>query len=71
MADSKLDWDIEYVPSVQDSGVYLINFNIGLVFKVWGDLISTMTYSVNYDNTPAPGKKRTDQRFIWGLGFGF
>lgn len=71
MAESKLAWDIEYIPSVEDSGVYLINFNIGFIFKIWGDLVSTMTYSVNYDNTPAPGKKRTDQRFIWGLGFSF
>lgn len=69
--DSKLTWDIEYLPSVEDSNVYLINFNIGIAFKIWGDLVSTMTYGVNYDNTPAPGKKRTDQRFIWGLGVTF
>ncbi len=71
LKDSKAVWDIEYLPSVEDTGVYLINFNVGFAFKIWGDLLSTLTYSVNYDNTPAPGKKRTDQRIIWGLGISF
>jgi putative salt-induced outer membrane protein YdiY len=68
----KLYHDLEYLPSLQDfTEDYLLNVNAGMRVGVWRGLFTDLRIEFRYDNTPAPGRKKEDTRFILGLGWEF
>jgi len=63
---------LEYLPSFEDfSGDFLLNIDTGARLTVWKGLFAELRHEYRYDSTPAPGRSRTDQRFILGAGWGF
>jgi hypothetical protein len=63
---------LEYLPSFEDfSGDFLLNIDTGARLTVWKGLFAELRHEFRYDSTPAPGRSRTDQRFILGAGWGF
>jgi hypothetical protein len=63
---------LEYIPSFEDlGGDYLLNIDAGARLAVWKGLFAELRYEFRYDSTPAPGRQRTDQRYILGAGWSF
>jgi putative salt-induced outer membrane protein YdiY len=63
---------LEYLPSVTAfTEDYLLNINAGLRATVWKGLFTDFRIEYRYDNEPAPGRKKTDTRYILGLGWEF
>jgi putative salt-induced outer membrane protein YdiY len=68
----KLYHDLEYLPSLQNfTEDYLLNANAGMRVGVWRGLFTDLRIEFRYDNTPAPGRKKEDTRFIVGVGWEF
>ncbi len=68
----QLEWfhNLEYHPSVEDwSENYVINADLGFTTAVWGgfNLIAKMEW--DYNSLPADHAKRSDFRYIVGLGY--
>lgn len=43
----------------------------GVRFNIIDNFYATMQVNFDWDNTPAPGRKRTDTEYLWGLGYNF
>ena len=68
----QLEWfhNLEYHPSVEDwAENYVLNADLGFTTVVWGgfDLIAKMEW--DYNSLPAEHAKRSDLRYIVGLGY--
>jgi len=60
-----------YLPSLNDTANYRINFNVGLATKLNHWLTANMNFNDQYVNQPVPGNKYNNIIFTTGLGFTF
>lgn len=61
--------NLEYLPQVNDFDRFLINANVGLTTKIiynW-DLLAKFEW--DYNSKPASSRKKSDYRYIVGLGY--
>ena len=69
--NTSLTQSLYYLPSLNDTSNYRINFNVGLATKLNGWLTANMNFNDQYVNKPVPGNKYNDIIFTTGLGFTF
>ena len=63
---------LEYIPSFEDlRGDYLLNIDAGARVALWKGFFAELRYEFRYDSTPAPGRDRSDARYIFGGGWSF
>ena len=68
----KLYHTLEYLPSLEDfTNDYLLNIVAGLRATVIKGFFADLRIEFSHDNTPAPGRKKDDTRFIVGVGWEF
>jgi putative salt-induced outer membrane protein YdiY len=58
-------------PSLEKSSDYYITSQQGLRWTMLENFISTLQYNWRYDNTPAPGTKKTDKQILLTIGYAF
>lgn len=59
-----------YIGVTGDENLFVQTEN-GVRFTVVGGLITTVRLDVDYDRSPAPGRRNTDRTFAWTLGYRF
>ncbi len=69
--NTSITQNLYYLPSLNDTSNYRINFNVGLATKLNGWLTANMNFFDQYVNQPVPGNKYNDIIFTTGLGFTF
>ena len=62
VAPLKLYHSLEYLPAFDDFNDYLMNLVAGATLKITKGF---------YDSTPAPGREKSDTRFLIGVGWQF
>ena len=70
-ANTSITQNLYYLPSLNDTSNYRINFNVGMATKLNGWLTANMNFNDQYVNKPVPGNKYNDIIFTTGLGFTF
>src|SRR5664279_3875907 len=60
-----------YLPSLNQTSNYRVNFNVGLATKISKWLTANMNFGDQYVSEPVPGNKNNDLIFTTGLGFAF
>ena len=58
-------------PSLEKKSDWYITSQQGLRWTMWENFISTLQYNWRYDNTPAPGIKKSDKQFLLTVGYAF
>jgi len=58
-------------PSLEKSSDYYITSQQGLRWTMLDNFIATLQYNWRYDNTPAPGNKKSDKQILLTLGYAF
>jgi putative salt-induced outer membrane protein YdiY len=61
----------QYFPSIQNANAYLVLADAGLRVALTKTMFSELKSEVSYDNQPAPGSKRTNVKYILGVGWTF
>jgi putative salt-induced outer membrane protein YdiY len=68
----KLFHNLEWLPNVTDwFGDYNLNVDAGLRATIYEGLFAEAKIELRYDNTPAPGAKKEDVRYLFGVGWAF
>lgn len=68
----KLFHNLEYLPNITDwSGDYNLNTDVGLRATVYEGFFAEAKIELRYDSTPAPGAKKDDVRYLFGVGWQF
>lgn len=70
-ANTSITQSLYYLPSLNDTSNYRVNFNVGLATKLNHWLTANMNFNDQYVNKPVPGNKYYDVIFTTGLGFTF
>lgn len=63
--------NLYYLPSLNDTSNYRINFSVGIATKLNGWMTANANFLDQYVNQPVPGNKYNDILFTTGLGFTF
>ncbi len=58
-------------PSIEKRSDYYITSQQGLRWTMLENFVSTFQYNWRYDNTPAPGTKKSDKQILLTLGYAF
>jgi len=58
-------------PSLEKKSDYYITSQQGLRWTMLENFVSTLQYNWRYDNTPAPGFKKSDKQILLTLGYAF
>ncbi len=58
-------------PSLEKRSDYYLTSQQGLRWTLWENFIATFQYNWRYDNTPAPGNKKSDRQYLLTLGYAF
>ena len=67
--DVEVFHNFEFHPEVGEFSNHVINTDIGAQTKIWGGWNLLAKFEWDYDNEPAPGAKKSDLRYILGLGY--
>ncbi len=68
----KLFNNVEYLPNITDwFGDYNLNVDAGLRATVYEGFFAEAKIELRYDSTPAPGAKKEDVRYLFGVGWQF
>lgn len=70
-ATTSITQNLYYLPSLNQTSNYRINFNAGISTKLNGWLTANANFLDQYVNKPVPGNKYNDILFTTGLGFTF
>ena len=70
-ANTSITQNLYYLPSLNQTSNYRMNFNFGLATKLNGWLTANMNFNDQYISQPVPGNKNNDIIFTTGLGFTF
>jgi putative salt-induced outer membrane protein YdiY len=62
---------LEYLPSLQDTGEYLLNTDAGVRVDLTGHFFAEMKLELRYNSAPPEGTKSTDMRYVTSLGWCF
>lgn len=63
--------NLYYLPSLNDTSIYRVNFNFGIATKIIGFLTANVNFNDRYNSAPVLGNKKNDVLFTTGLGFTF
>ena len=63
--------DSEIFPSLQDLSEFFFTMNNGIRFKIWAGLVSGFQLTTRYNNQPAAGTGKTDNLYLYTLGYAF
>lgn len=63
--------NLYYLPALNDTSIYRVNFNFGIATKLNGWLTSNLNFNDRYNSAPVLGNKNNDVLFTAGLGFTF
>ena len=61
----------EAFPSIEDSDYIYCQVTTELTTSLTDSMIASLTHVLDYDNTPAAGFKRADNRVILSVGWSF
>lgn len=77
----KVDWTMrdgldffhfhEVYPSLESSDDIYVNTRTGLRITITGNLFANFQVNYRWDNTPAPGNRRGDTEYLFGIGWGY
>jgi putative salt-induced outer membrane protein YdiY len=67
----KVYTDASYLPSIQNSSAYLVLFDAGARMALTKNMFTELRTEQNYSSTPGPGAKRTQSRYLVGVGWTF
>lgn len=68
---TKIVHGIEAFPSIDDSDDIYLQMRTEVVTKLAGDMVASLSWIMDYDNTPAPGRERDDHRVMLSVGWSF
>jgi putative salt-induced outer membrane protein YdiY len=63
--------NVEYLPAFEDFEDYLIRADAGLQADLTKTFFSQFKVEWDYDSTPAPGRDKSDYRYLVGVGWRF
>jgi putative salt-induced outer membrane protein YdiY len=63
--------DLTYYPSTENFSDYLLTSTVELRAHFTETMFTNFKAILNYDDTPAQGKHKTDVKYIWGIGWSF
>lgn len=63
--------NLEYIPSFEDLGVYLINADVGVRAAMTARLSLEVKVQLVYNSEPAADREKEDLRYILGVGWSF
>ncbi len=69
--NSVITQNLYYLPSLNDTSNYRVNFNFGFATKLNGWMTANMNFNDRYNSQPVAGNKQNDVLFTTGLGFTF
>jgi putative salt-induced outer membrane protein YdiY len=61
----------EMFPSMQNFADFYLTMDNGIRFKIWEGLASGLQVTTRYNNRPAPGTVKTDNLYLYTLGYAF
>ncbi len=67
----KLVHNLEWYPSLENADDQFVRFDATLRYPFGSQLTGTAGIDYEWDNTPADGKRRTDVKYIFGIGYSF
>jgi putative salt-induced outer membrane protein YdiY len=70
-ASTSITQNLYYLPSLNDTSNYRINFSAGIATKINGWMTANANFLDQYVNQPVPGNKYNNILFTTGLGFTF
>jgi putative salt-induced outer membrane protein YdiY len=70
-ATTSITQNLYYLPSLNDTSNYRVNFSVGIATKLNGWMTANANFLDQYNNKPVPGNKYNDILFTTGLGFTF
>jgi len=70
-ATTSITENLYYLPSLNDTSNYRVNFSVGIATKLNGWMTANANFLDQYVNKPVPGNKYNDIIFTTGLGFTF
>ncbi len=62
---------LEYIPSLEDFGTYLVNTDVGVRAAMTARLALDAKIQLAFNSEPAPGRNKKDVRYILGAGWMF
>ncbi len=69
--DTKLIHGVEAFPSLERAEDIYLQMKTEVVTKIAGDMIASLSWIMDYDNTPVSGNERTDHRVLLSVGWSF
>jgi len=69
--DLKYDLSIEWLPGLESQDRQIVYAAHSLGLNLGKGFVTKLRHEFDYNNTPAPGKDRIDNRLIWTLGVEF
>ena len=70
-ANTSIIQNLYYLPSLNQTSNYRVNFNFGIATKLNGWLTANANFNDQYVSQPVPGNKKNNIIFTTGLGFTF
>ena len=70
-ATTSITQNLYYLPSLNETSNYRLNFSVGIATKLNGWLTANANFLDQYVNKPVPGNKYNNILFTTGLGFTF
>lgn len=66
-----LEHDLAFIPAFGDFGDYFLISDLGIGMSVADAWQLKLSWIYDYDSTPAPGKRKDNQKYALGLGYRF
>lgn len=63
--------DLEYFPSLEDTGDFFLTAGAGVRISLVAGLFSELRLEWRHDQTPAPDAERNDYRYLLNVGWAF
>lgn len=68
---TKLAHGVEAFPSLETADDVYLQMKTEVVTSLTGNMIASLGWVMDYDNTPAPGRDRADHRVLLSIGWSF
>ena len=68
---TKLLHGVEAYPSLSDADDVYLQMKTEVTTKLGGSMVGSLSWIMDYDNTPSPGFERVDHRFLLSIGWSF
>jgi putative salt-induced outer membrane protein YdiY len=70
-ATTKLVHGVEAFPSTEDADDLYLQGKTEIVTSLTDSMLASLAHVIDYDNTPAPGRERVDNRVVLSIGWSF